>query len=104
MEWTFLSEQEILEKMGGSPQAIRLERNITQKDIAEWSGASLTTVQRLEKGKPVSTEHFVRILRALDMLEKLELMFPEALPSPVLLKKMRGKKKYRARKKMNKND
>ena len=51
MEWTFLSEQEILEKMGGRVQAIRLERNITQKDIAEWSGASLTTVQRLEKGK-----------------------------------------------------
>lgn len=49
MEWTFLSEQEILEKMGGRVQAIRLERNITQKDIAEWSGASLTTVQRFGK-------------------------------------------------------
>lgn len=104
MEWTLLSEQEILEKIGKRMQTSRLERNLTQKEIAEWSGVSLTTVQRLEKGKPVNTEHLIRILRAFDMLEKLELIFPDIVPSPILVKKMQGKKKYRARKKKNEND
>lgn len=99
MEWTFKSDIEILEEIGRRIQTTRLERNVLQKDLAAWAGVSLTTLQRLEGGKSINTMYLVKILRALDMLEKLGLLFSEPLPSPILMKKQQGGRKFRARNK-----
>lgn len=99
MEWTLKSDGEILEKVGERLSTLRLSRNMLQKDMAEWAGISLTTVQRVEGGKPISTLHLIKVLRSIDMLEKLGLLFPEPLPSPIQLKKLQGKTRKRASKK-----
>lgn len=96
MDWTLNSDIEILERIGERVQSKRLEKNIIQKEIAERSGVSLTTVQRLELGKPINTLNLISILRELRMLENLELMFPKQPLSPVLLKKMQGRSRKRA--------
>ena len=46
----------------------------------------------------ISTLNFISILRALDMLENIELLTPEAKISPIELKKLQGKKRMRVRK------
>ena len=97
MDWTLNSDIEILERIGVRVQRKRLEKNIIQKEIAERSGVSLTTVQRLELGKPINTLNLISILREMRMLENLELMFPKQPLSPILLKKMQGKSRKRAR-------
>lgn len=99
MEWTFKNDNEILEKIGKRLLALRLSRNMLQKDMAEWTGISLTTVQRVEAGKSINTLHLIKVLRSLDMLEKLGLLFFEPLPSPIQLKKSQGKSRKRASKK-----
>lgn len=99
MNWTFKSNIEVLEELGARVKKTRLERNIRQKDLADNSGVSLTTIQRLEAGKPINTLHFISILREFDMLETLDVLFPEYVPSPIQLKKMQGKQRDRASKK-----
>ena len=43
----------------------------------------------------ISTLNFISILRALDMLENIELLTPETKISPIELKKLQGKKRMR---------
>jgi transcriptional regulator with XRE-family HTH domain len=96
--WTEKSDPEILTEIGRRIREIRLQRNMQQREIAEFGGLSVGAVQRLEKGEPVSTSNMLRILRALGMLENIELLVPKTPVSPILMKKLLGRKRERARK------
>ena len=96
--WTEMSNQAILLEIGKRLREMRIRKNLQQKELAELSGVSLTTVVRLEKGDAVTFEKMIRILRMLDMLENLELFIPKPPVSPILMRKLQGKKKIRVRK------
>ena len=55
------------------------------------------TVANIEKGKSVSLLLFISVLRSLGLLENLEQLVPEIRISPIELKKLQGKKRYRVR-------
>jgi transcriptional regulator len=55
------------------------------------------TVANIEKGKSVSLLLFISVLRSLGLLENLEQLVPEIRVSPIELKKLQGKKRYRVR-------
>jgi transcriptional regulator with XRE-family HTH domain len=76
---------------------LRLEKNLTQVQLAEQAGVSKSTVQRLESGD-VSPQlsGFIRVCRVLDLIERLDLLVPETLPSPVTQLKLGGKRRQRA--------
>ena len=76
---------------------MRLERNLTQAALAAEAGVSTRTVGRLEAGE-VATQlsGFVRVCRALGLLERFELLVPEPLPSPLAQLASRGKTRRRA--------
>ena len=76
---------------------MRLERNLTQAQLAEQAGVSKSTVQRLEAGA-VATQlsGFIRVCRTLKLIERFELLVPEPVPSPVAQLKLRGKQRRRA--------
>jgi len=87
----------ILEELGRRLTARRLERNLTQTQLATQSGVSKSTVQRLESGG-VGTQlsGFLRVCRVLELVERLELLLPEPVPSPVEQLKLRGRQRQRA--------
>ena len=76
---------------------IRLDRNLTQAELATQAGVSKRTVERLETGA-VATQlsGFIRVCRVLDLIERLDLLIPEPVPSPVAQLKLEGKKRQRA--------
>ena len=76
---------------------VRLERNLTQAQLAEQAGVSKRTVERLESGG-VATQlsGFIRVCRVLDLVERFDLLVPEPVPSPVEQLKMRGRRRQRA--------
>lgn len=76
---------------------MRLERNLTQAALAAEAGVSKRTVGRLEAGE-VATQlsGFVRVCRALGLLERFELLVPEPLPSPLAQLASRGRTRKRA--------
>jgi len=83
--------------LGGRLTTARLGRNLTQAALAEQSGVSKRTVERLESGE-VATQlsGFLRVCRTLDLLERFESLIPEAVTSPMEQLKQQGRKRRRA--------
>jgi transcriptional regulator with XRE-family HTH domain len=91
------TDEAVLGELGGRLTRIRLERNLTQAQLAEQAGVSKRTVQRLETGA-VATQlsGFIRVCRVLDVIERFDLLIPEPVPSPVEQLKLAGRKRQRA--------
>ena len=87
----------ILSELGGRIARIRLERNLTQAQLATQAGVGKRTVERLEAGA-VATQlsGFIRVCRILDLVERFDLLVPEPVPSPVGQLKLGGKQRQRA--------
>jgi transcriptional regulator with XRE-family HTH domain len=91
------TDEVILGELGGRLAKIRLDRNLTQAQLATQAGVSKRTVERLEAGA-VATQlsGFIRVCRVLDVIERFNLLIPEPVPSPVAQLKMAGRKRQRA--------
>ena len=91
------TDQAILAELGVRLARERLERNLTQAQLATQAGVSKSTVQRLESGS-VATQlsGFIRVCRVLELVERFESLIPEPVPSPVARLKSGGKKRQRA--------
>jgi transcriptional regulator with XRE-family HTH domain len=93
-----ITDEVVLQELGRRLSMARLEKNLTQVQLAEEAGVSKSTVQRLEGGE-VATQlaALLRVCRALDLLERFDALLPEALPGPMARLKQRGKQRRRAR-------
>jgi transcriptional regulator with XRE-family HTH domain len=91
------TDEAVLAELGGRLTRVRLERNLTQAQLAEQAGVSKRTVQRLEAGA-VATQlsGFIRVCRVLEVIERFDLLIPEPVPSPVEQLKLAGRKRQRA--------
>jgi transcriptional regulator with XRE-family HTH domain len=92
----FLSDETVLAELGARLERTRLERNLTQRELAREAGVERKAVQRIEAGESVKLTSFLRVLRALGLVEGLERLVPEPLASPIELLKLHGKERKRA--------
>ena len=91
------ADEAVLNELGGRLARLRLDRNLTQAQLAGEAGISKRTVERLESGSvPTQLSGFIRVCRVLDILERFDLLVPESLPSPIEQLKLRGRKRHRA--------
>ncbi len=87
----------IVEELGHRLTRVRLNLNITQAELAEEAGLGLRTIQRLEAGEAAThLTGFIRVLRVLGLVERLELLVPKAAADPMQKLKMQGKVRQRA--------
>lgn len=92
-----MSDEALLKELGQRLARLRLERNLTQAALAEQAGISKRTLERLESGAAATQlSLFLRVLRQLDLLERLELLIPEPQPSPLALLELRQSARRRA--------
>ncbi|GAC1321346.1 MAG: hypothetical protein NVSMB25_14930 [Thermoleophilaceae bacterium] len=88
-----LTDEATLRELGGRIARQRLDRNLTQQQLADEAGISRHTLLRLEDGQGVTLSALVRALRALELLDGLEALVPEPLPSPLeQLERERGQR------------
>ena len=94
----YLSDEAILTELGSRLARLRIERELTQEELAEKSGISKPTVARLEQGMPVQSTTLIRVFRALNLLPSLDgIILAESIrPMDTLL--TQGKKRQRVRK------
>jgi len=83
------------EEIGERLKQARLNRDLTQADVAARAGVARKTVLNAEKGK-AQLDTLIAILIALDLAEQLDLFIPEQDISPLQLAKLQGKKRQRA--------
>ena len=94
-----MSDQAILEEIGARLKRRRLNRNLTQQEVAEKAGLTRTTVGEFERGASSSMLTLIRILRVLGALEELDSFLPDTGPSPLQLAKLQGRQRQRASRK-----
>lgn len=83
------------EELGKRLKQARLNRDLTQSEVAAKAGVTRKTVINAEKGK-AQLDIFIEILLALDLADQLDLFLPEQEISPLQLAKLQGKKRQRA--------
>jgi transcriptional regulator with XRE-family HTH domain len=94
---TSTSDEALLQLLGQRLAQLRLAKNLTQGQVAEQAGVGLRTVQRLELGaSAMQLSGFLRVCRVLGLVERLDLLIPEAVASPMTLLKQAGRKRRRA--------
>jgi putative transcriptional regulator len=86
----------VLDELGRRLARTRLERNLSQEQVAADAGVSKRTVERLEAGESIKSNSLIRVLRALGQLEALDRLVPEPLPSPVERVRLQGRRRRRA--------
>jgi len=90
------TDDTVLTDIGARIEAARLALNRTQADVAHEAGVSKRTLERIEAGHSAQLTSFIRILRALDLLDRLEDALPPAEPGPMDLLRGGGEPPERA--------
>ncbi len=93
----------ILKELSKRLRDLRISEALTQADLAEKSGVSVKTIERLEKGENPNFFNLLNVMRTLGVLSNLQVMLPEPRVSPEELRE-RGKKRQRVTEKQKNKD
>ena len=80
---SFSAPHELQELLGARLKRLRLNRNLDQRTTAEKAGISEKALRNLESGRGSTVETLLRVLKALDHLEGLDMLAPEISVNPL---------------------
>lgn len=92
------TDREMLREIGQRLSGYRLQKNLTQEELAAATGLNQKTISHAEAGKDPRLSTIIRILRALGRIEALDAFLPKPGVSPLILARMAGRERRRARK------
>ena len=86
----YITNQDIIALLCQRLKEYRLAARISQKEMAEKSGVSLTTISHLEQGvnRNITLNNFISLLRVLGLEQRLSDLLPELPVPPMALKQM----------------
>lgn len=90
-----MTDQAVAKELGLRLKQQRLNKDFSQKNIADRAGISITAVQGAERGE-TTIMTMIKILRVLGNLEQLDVFLPEPKISPLQMSKLEGKKRQKA--------
>jgi transcriptional regulator with XRE-family HTH domain len=97
-EITFKSLPELQTLLGEQIQQLRISKNLGQIATAEKAGVSEKALRNLEAGRGSTVESLLRVLKALDSLDGLQLIVPRPSVSPLaMLRHARPRRRVRRR-------
>lgn len=91
-----MTDAAVLASIGERLARLRLQRNLSQAQLADEAGVSKRTLIRLEKGESSQVTNFIRVVRALGLIGNLDAFIPPPGPSPVEQLQTRGRERRRA--------
>jgi len=95
-----LNDKAVLEELGERLARARIQHDLTQAELAEKTGVSKRTVERLESGEVASQlSALLRVCRALDLIDRFDALLPEAALGPMAQLKTKGRERQRAKRK-----
>lgn len=91
-----MTDAAIVRELGRRIRRARLNRDVSQEDLANQARMSISTLKKLESGGGIRLVGLIGVLRALDALDELDALLPAPGPSPLSLAKMHGRVRRRA--------
>lgn len=98
IKWRALADDAIVQQLGSELKRMRLEKNLTQAEVAERAGLDRITVLKLESGRAASLLTVVQVLRALGRLDLLNAFHEEPRLTPMMALEMETKYQRKQRK------
>lgn len=90
-------DEAVAKELGRRLTAIRLARNLSQRQLAEQAGLGLRTIQRLELGEAATQlSGFLRVCRSLGLMDRIDQLLAEPPPSPLDQLRLYENKRRRA--------
>lgn len=80
-----LTNSQVEAELGKRLKRFRLERNLSQTEVATRSGLSRRTITAIENGEGSTLSTFIALLRALHALDVLDAFLPDYGISPVAM-------------------
>ncbi|MDX1396143.1 MAG: helix-turn-helix domain-containing protein [Gemmatimonadota bacterium] len=90
------TDDAVLAELGARLSSARLSHDLTQAQLAREAGVSKRTVERLEAGESAQLTSFIRVLRALRLLDRFQELLPPERPAPMDLLRREGRTPRRA--------
>ena len=98
------SEWIILKELGNRIKQHRIALNITQIDLAQKCGISISTETRIENGDDSKMSNYIKIMTALGIIDNINILIPEEQPDykaifeerPSRKRASRGRKKQKS--------
>ena len=88
----------VMQELGRRLERTRLDANMTQRQLADHAGIGKATLERLEAGEGAQMTTFIRVLRALGLVDVLDDLIPERRgPSPLEVVTRRQQRQRAAR-------
>lgn len=87
MESTTQTPAELQRDLGERVRRLRIDRGLSQQELAAKAGISLKTLRNLELGAGSSLDTLLRALKALDVANLLDALAPAPVVSPLALLK-----------------
>lgn len=79
----FKTPEELQTVLGERLRRLRLSRNLDQRTTAEKAGISEKSLRNLETGKGSTVETLIRVLKALEYLDGIDMLAPEISVNPL---------------------
>jgi putative transcriptional regulator len=83
-------------EIGRRLRQARLNRDLSQSDLAAGAGVSELTIRKMEKGELGHSRSLIRVLRALGLLHNADILVPEESVSPIQQSDRSGNSPQRA--------
>ena len=77
-----LTDVELCNRIAAKIKTVRLKQNMSQAELADKSGVSISTIKRMEDGEVKNFESLIRVLRTLGKLDVFVPLVEEEQLSP----------------------
>ena len=77
-----LTDTELCNRTAAKIKTVRLKQNMSQAELADKSGVSISTIKRMEDGEIKNFESLIRVLRTLGKLDVFVPLVEEEQLSP----------------------
>ena len=97
-----LTDTELCNRIAAKIKTVRLKQNMSQAELADKSGVSISTIKRMEDGEVKNFESLIRVLRTLGKLDVFVPLVEEKQLSPNEYYKLASKANKPKRKRASK--
>ena len=99
IDYTSMSDDRLAQLLGKFIKHHRVDKNISQDELATKAGLSRPTISLMERGKSMNLNSIIRVLRVLNLLYLFDAIKITQTISPIEMLKIQEKQRKRSSKK-----